>query len=152
MRVYVCMCVCLPSNGCPNVCVLGRIGRHLTALADGRVVLTWGQVCAPPHPPPARRRECLDCSHGHCCSSLLAPAPRSSPLLLLQAHDPNGIWYNVSADGVAWDQSRSVRVLPEVPVLGRYQGPRTAQLDGADTRPEGSAGISHSPALKTPNA
>ena len=65
-----------------------RMGRHLTALHDGRVVLTFGQ-----------------------------------------AHDPNGVWYNVSPDGVHWDPAKSTRVMEEVGVLGRYQGPRTAQLD-----------------------
>ena len=65
-----------------------RMGRHLTALHDGRVVLTWGL-----------------------------------------AHDPNGVWYNVSRDGVHWDPAKSVRVLEGVPVMGRYQSPRTAQLD-----------------------
>ena len=65
-----------------------RVGRHLCALADGRVVLTWAQ-----------------------------------------AHDPHGIWYNVSATGRSWDPAKSVRVLEGVPVMGRYQSPRTAQLD-----------------------
>jgi len=37
--------------------------------------------------------------------------------------------YNVSEDGVVWDPSTTVRVLPEIPVMGRYQGARTAQLD-----------------------
>ena len=45
------------------------MGRHLTALHDGRVVLTFGQ-----------------------------------------AHDPNGVWYNVSEDGVHWDPAKSTRV------------------------------------------
>jgi hypothetical protein len=67
-----------------------RVGRHLCALADGRVVLTWAE-----------------------------------------AHDPRGVWYNVSADGVHWDPAKSVRVLLEVPVMGRYQSPRTAQLDAS---------------------
>ena len=65
-----------------------RIGRHLCALQDGRVVLTWGL-----------------------------------------AHDPNGLNYNVSPDGRHWDPSKTVRVMRDVPVMGRYQGPRTAQLD-----------------------
>ena len=37
--------------------------------------------------------------------------------------------YNVSADGVVWDPSKTVRVLPTLAVMGRYQGARTAQLD-----------------------
>ena len=45
------------------------------------------------------------------------------------AHDPYGLKYCISADGREWEPSQSVRILREVPVMGRYQGPRTAQVD-----------------------
>ena len=37
--------------------------------------------------------------------------------------------YNVSQDGVVWDPSKTVHVLPKLPVMGRYQGARSTQLD-----------------------
>ena len=35
----------------------------------------------------------------------------------------------MSEDGIVWDPSKTVRVLPELAVMGRYQGARTTQLD-----------------------
>jgi hypothetical protein len=72
-----------------------REGRHLLALADGRVLATWGVA-----------------------------GDRSAP--------SKGIYYNVSADGKAWDPLRTVTVLPELMVVGRYFSPRTIELGGGD--------------------
>jgi hypothetical protein len=40
-----------------------------------------------------------------------------------------GIQYNISVDGFTWDKSKTVTVMAETMVLGRYYSPRTVQLD-----------------------
>ena len=41
-----------------------------------------------------------------------------------------GIHYNISLDdGRTWQPSRTVTVLPDLAVVGRYFSPRTVQLD-----------------------
>ena len=46
------------------------------------------------------------------------------------AHDPMGIHYNVSSSGgKVWDAQKTVTMLKDTPVIGRYYSPRTVQLD-----------------------
>ena len=40
-----------------------------------------------------------------------------------------GIHYNISKDGKTWDASKTVTLMPDTMIVGRYYQPKTLQLD-----------------------